>query len=255
MTVNEALYPTRPASQAIERGPIARASCWRLAIRPFRNPPLRLPNIVWTRCGRTRVVRPAPSAKTMVPRAMTIIDEAIAIPPRPAAWSARLTASNRDGEAPSRPFIRRARPGSCITPIEPPSSAAVAGDTPRSPRAGTKLAVNAALARLTRTNVVDTKRNRGSDPWSGDRGAKRSEAGVGVEAPSWRLATRLARYEQQLACGALLAVCGPRSTEHTPVSGRTSSTRRAASQSPAIAATTDRACSYPVSIRNVGARP
>jgi hypothetical protein len=33
------------------------------------------------------------------------------------------------------------------------------------------------------------------------------------------------------------------SSEHTPVSGRTSATRRAASQSPAIALTTDRACS------------
>ena len=42
---------------------------------------------------------------------------------------------------------------------------------------------------------------------------------------------------------------------HTPVSGSSSSTRSAASMSPAIAATTERTCSKPVAIRNVGARP
>lgn len=41
----------------------------------------------------------------------------------------------------------------------------------------------------------------------------------------------------------------------TPVSGRLSSTRAAASRSPANMATTERACSYPVANRNVGARP
>ena len=44
-------------------------------------------------------------------------------------------------------------------------------------------------------------------------------------------------------------------TLHTPVSGSSSSTRSAASRSPAIAATTERACSKPVAIRKVGARP
>ena len=53
----------------------------------------------------------------------------------------------------------------------------------------------------------------------------------------------------------LLVAFGLWSSEQTPVSGSTSSTRRAASKSPASAATTDRTCSYPVSIRNVGARP
>ena len=43
--------------------------------------------------------------------------------------------------------------------------------------------------------------------------------------------------------------------EHAPVSGSTSSTRLAASRSPARAATTERVCSYPVRSRNVGARP
>jgi hypothetical protein len=43
--------------------------------------------------------------------------------------------------------------------------------------------------------------------------------------------------------------------EHTPVSGRTSSTLRADSQSPTNAATTERTCSQPVSVRKVGARP
>src|SRR5438552_4053733 len=43
--------------------------------------------------------------------------------------------------------------------------------------------------------------------------------------------------------------------EHTPVAGSVSSTRRAPSISPVSAATTDRTCSYPVSMRNVGARP
>ena len=43
--------------------------------------------------------------------------------------------------------------------------------------------------------------------------------------------------------------------EHTPVGGKVSSTRRADSQSPARAATTERTCSYPVSMRKVGARP
>ncbi len=43
--------------------------------------------------------------------------------------------------------------------------------------------------------------------------------------------------------------------EQTPVSGSTSSTRRAATWSPAISATTERTCSYPVFIRKVGARP
>ena len=43
------------------------------------------------------------------------------------------------------------------------------------------------------------------------------------------------------------------SVEHTPVSGSTNSTLRAASQSPTSAATTERTCSYQVSVRNVGA--
>ena len=47
----------------------------------------------------------------------------------------------------------------------------------------------------------------------------------------------------------------PKSVVQTPVSGRSSSTRDAASVSPASALTTERACSYPVIIRNVGARP
>ena len=42
---------------------------------------------------------------------------------------------------------------------------------------------------------------------------------------------------------------------HTPVSGSTSCTSSAAARSPAIAATTERACSYPVNSRKVGARP
>lgn len=42
---------------------------------------------------------------------------------------------------------------------------------------------------------------------------------------------------------------------HTPVSGRVSSTRAAASWSPARAAAMLRTCSYPVIARNVGARP
>src|SRR5437764_3354853 len=41
----------------------------------------------------------------------------------------------------------------------------------------------------------------------------------------------------------------------TPVSGSTSSTRSAASRSPAMSAAIERTCSYPVSIRKVGARP
>src|SRR5258706_11599641 len=41
----------------------------------------------------------------------------------------------------------------------------------------------------------------------------------------------------------------------TPVSGSTSSTRSAASRSPAISAAIERTCSYPVIIRKVGARP
>src|SRR5699024_1175910 len=41
---------------------------------------------------------------------------------------------------------------------------------------------------------------------------------------------------------------------HTPVSGSSSSTRSAASWSPASSATTLRTCSYPVIARNVGAR-
>lgn len=44
-------------------------------------------------------------------------------------------------------------------------------------------------------------------------------------------------------------------TLQTPVSGRSSSTRSAASRSPASAAATERACSKPVAIRKVGARP
>jgi hypothetical protein len=52
-----------------------------------------------------------------------------------------------------------------------------------------------------------------------------------------------------------VAAAGPESSEQTPVCGSTSATRRAASQSPAIALTTERACSYPVSIKKVGARP
>src|SRR5699024_4357102 len=47
----------------------------------------------------------------------------------------------------------------------------------------------------------------------------------------------------------------PMSAEHTPVSGRTSSTLSAAAWSPARAATMERICSYPVNMRNVGARP
>src|SRR6202795_2243532 len=41
----------------------------------------------------------------------------------------------------------------------------------------------------------------------------------------------------------------------TPVSGSTSSTRSAASRSPAISAAIERTCSYPVIIKKVGARP
>jgi hypothetical protein len=51
------------------------------------------------------------------------------------------------------------------------------------------------------------------------------------------------------------AAAAARSVEHTPVSGRTSSTRRAASTSPARCAAMDRTCSCPVAIRKVGARP
>ena len=47
----------------------------------------------------------------------------------------------------------------------------------------------------------------------------------------------------------------PRSVEHTPVSGSTSSTARAPAKSPVSAQTTERTCSYPVSSRKVGARP
>src|SRR4051812_33095574 len=67
--------------------------------------------------------------------------------------------------------------------------------------------------------------------------------------------------EQQLfsavAAGAQQAM--PRSSRievvQTPVSGSTSWTSRADSQSPAMAAAIERTCSYPVSIRKVGARP
>jgi hypothetical protein len=64
--------------------------------------------------------------------------------------------------------------------------------------------------------------------------------------------TESAGVEPQHAAG---SDCGRRSDEQTPVSDNTSSTRRADAQSPAMALATDRACSYPVSMRKVGARP
>ena len=63
------------------------------------------------------------------------------------------------------------------------------------------------------------------------------------------------QIEELPECVTTVLVSVIRSVEQTPVSGSTSSTRRAASQLPAMALTTERACSYPVSIRNVGARP
>jgi hypothetical protein len=43
--------------------------------------------------------------------------------------------------------------------------------------------------------------------------------------------------------------------EHTPVSGSSRCTSAAASRSPSRYAVIERTCSYPVAIRNVGARP
>src|SRR5690606_738207 len=58
----------------------------------------------------------------------------------------------------------------------------------------------------------------------------------------------LRAHEQQLPPGVM-------SVLHTPVAGSTSSTRAAASTSPASQATIERTCSYPVASRKVGARP
>src|SRR5690348_10519700 len=60
---------------------------------------------------------------------------------------------------------------------------------------------------------------------------------------------------QQLEVSLMVVASTGMSLLHTPVSGRSSWTSRAASQSPSRAATTERACSYPVASRNVGARP
>jgi hypothetical protein len=64
----------------------------------------------------------------------------------------------------------------------------------------------------------------------------------------------LAALAPQL-CAVLAAGAVAKETLHTPVSGKSSSTRSAACKSPASAATTERTCSKPVAIKKVGARP
>ena len=58
--------------------------------------------------------------------------------------------------------------------------------------------------------------------------------------------------QQEVAIAATDASDGPL---QTPVSGNTSSTLAAAFLSPAMSATIERTCSYPVAMRKVGARP
>jgi hypothetical protein len=88
--------------------------------------------------------------------------------------------------------------------------------------------------------------------FAGDQAAAASRTGSNnASLAIFSVGNALALVVAQHAAVSPLEVSG----EQTPVSGRTNWTLRADSQSPAIAAATERTCSYPVRSRNVGARP